>query len=52
MVYLTYTFMLLGMCLMGTVLVYTEHYAWAWIPFLISGCVSFETKKCVCKEDK
>jgi len=29
----------------GTYLVVTEHYGWAWIPFLISCCTSVKQKK-------
>lgn len=36
----------------GVALVVTEHYYWAWIPFLALFCVSFKSGKCGCDEDK
>jgi hypothetical protein len=29
----------------GTYLVSTEHYGWAWIPFLIAACTSYTEAK-------
>jgi len=29
------------LCVIGTFLVYTEHYGWAWIPFLISCNIGY-----------
>ncbi len=29
----------------GTFLVHTQHYGWAWIPFLIAACTSYKHTK-------
>jgi hypothetical protein len=36
--------MIFGLCFLGVELVKTEHYSWAWIPFLMAASVSYRNR--------
>jgi hypothetical protein len=38
-------FLIFGLCWLGVDLVKTEHYGWAWIPFIFAGFVGEKSKK-------
>ena len=37
--------LILGLASLGTYLVITEHYGWAWIPFVLAASVSYKSEK-------
>jgi len=43
-VLIAYTVNTLGLSSMAVYLVVTEHYAWAWVPFLLAASLSVRSK--------
>lgn len=54
MAFVAATLIILGCIASGTYLVVTEHYWWAWLPFLIGGSISVSNRSgdCDCEKDK